>query len=43
MDNLLTFDLLALALPLPFFVWALLAHLGVTMSDPIQEDQEGDK
>lgn len=42
MDNL-TFDLLALALPLPFFIWALLAHMGVTMSDPIREDKEGDK
>lgn len=36
----MTIDLLALALPLPFFVWALLAHMGVTMSDPIQEDRE---
>lgn len=39
MDNL-SIDLLALALPLPFFIWALLAHMGVTMSNPIQEDRE---
>ena len=37
------FDLLALALPLPFFIWALLAHMGVTMSDPIEEDKEQTK
>lgn len=36
----MTIDLLALALPLPFFVWALLAHMGVTMSNPIKEDRE---
>ncbi len=38
----MSLDLLALALPLPFFIWALLAHMGVTMSDPIQEDREDD-
>lgn len=37
------FDLLALALPLPFFVWALLAHMGLPMSDPIKEDEEQNK
>lgn len=36
----MTLDLLALALPLPFFLWALLAHMGLPMSDPIQEDRE---
>ena len=39
----MSLDLLALALPLPFFIWALLAHMGVTMSDPIQEDKEETK
>lgn len=36
----MTIDLLALALPLPFFLWALLAHMGLPMSDPIKEDEE---
>lgn len=36
----MTIDLLALALPLPFFLWALLAHMGLPMSDPIKEDRE---
>ena len=39
----MSLDLLALALPLPFFIWALLAHMGVTMSDPIKEDREENK
>lgn len=33
-------DLLALALPLPFFVMAILAALGLPISNPIKEDKE---
>lgn len=39
----MTLDLLALALPLPFLVMAILAALGVPMSNLIKEDREESK